>query len=287
MKRDIKERVVAITGAARGIGHAIAKRLVQAGARVALGDLDGELAAKEAHALGGGAIGGTVDVGDAVSFASFLDEVETKLGQLDVLVNNAGIMVLGAFDEEDDTVTRRTIDVNLIGVMHGCRLAMRRMKPRGHGHIINIASTAGKVGVPHGATYCATKHAVVGLSESLRYELRGTGVEMSCVMPAVVTDTELAAGLPATRGLDIEADDVADAVASALEKPRFDVFVPKMIGGLLVATSLLPRATRERIGRALGGERVFMDVDEKRRASYMKRVTGEMPVSDTRRRRSR
>ena len=97
-------------------------------------------------------------------------------------------------DEEDDAATRRMLEINLHAVIHGTREAVKRMKPRGTGHIVNVASMAGKSGFPGAATYCATKHAVVGLSEAVHLELRGTGVSVSCVMPAVVR-TELASGL--------------------------------------------------------------------------------------------
>ena len=111
-----------------------------------------------------------------------------------MLINNAGIMPLGPFAEEDDATARRMIDINVHGVIFGTKLAIPGMRQRGSGHIVNIASQAGKAGIPGGATYCATKHAVVGLSEAVRAELRDTGVEVSVVMPAVV-DTELGSGL--------------------------------------------------------------------------------------------
>ena len=99
----------------------------------------------------------------------------------------------GALDEEDDAAAIRMLEINLHGVIHGTKEAMRRMKPRGTGHIVNVASSAGKTGFPNLATYCATKHGVVGLSEAVRAELRGTGVEISVVMPGIV-NTELSIG---------------------------------------------------------------------------------------------
>ena len=103
-------------------------------------------------------------------------------------------MAVGPFDEEDEATAVRQLEINLHAVIHGTKEAVRRMKPRGTGHIVNVASSAGKTGFPNLATYCATKHGVVGLSEAVRVELRGTGVEISVVMPAIVR-TELAAGL--------------------------------------------------------------------------------------------
>src|SRR5204863_696097 len=111
-------------------------------------------------------------------------------------VNNAGIMPVGPFLEESDEAAIRQLDINVHGVIFGMKEAVPRMLARRSGHVLNLASTAGKVGVPHLATYCATKHAVVGLSETMRAELRHSGVEFTCVMPALV-DTELTSGVQA------------------------------------------------------------------------------------------
>ena len=138
---------------------------------------------------------------DRDSFSAFLDGAEEQLGPLDVLVNNAGIMQIGRFLDEDDLTARRMVDINLHGVILGTKLALERMIPRDRGHIVNISSQAGKFGAPGGATYSATKHAVVGLTEAVRGELRlmGAHIDVSYVMPVVV-NTELGSGLGAARG---------------------------------------------------------------------------------------
>ncbi len=110
------------------------------------------------------------------------------------MINNAGIMPVTPFVEESEESIHRQIDINLHGVITGTQLAIERMRPRGRGHIVNIASQAGKGGLPGIATYSATKHAVVGLTEAVRWELRGSGVETHCVMPTVV-NTELTSGV--------------------------------------------------------------------------------------------
>ena len=160
--RSIHGKVVAITGGARGIGKATAEALARKGARVAIGDLDADLAAQTADGLAGEAIGLELDVTKRESFADFLAQVEERLGPLDVIINNAGIMPLGDFVDEDDATAHRMIDINLHGVIYGMKLALPGMLRRNTGHIVNIASQAGKAGFPGGATYCATKHAVVG-----------------------------------------------------------------------------------------------------------------------------
>ena len=161
-RRSLAGKVVAITGGARGIGEATARAIVAKGGKVAIGDLDVELAQKTAGVLGGGTIALELDVTRRDSFESFISQVEERLGPLDVLINNAGIMPIGPFVDEDDATARRMIDINLHGVIFGTKLAIPGMVRRGSGHIVNIASQAGKGGFPGGATYCATKHAVVG-----------------------------------------------------------------------------------------------------------------------------
>jgi NAD(P)-dependent dehydrogenase (short-subunit alcohol dehydrogenase family) len=278
--RSLHGQVAAITGAARGIGRATAAALAREGAKVSIGDLDAELAERAARELGSGAVGFALDVTDRSSFERFLDETEKALGPLDVLVNNAGIMPLSRFVEEDDATAIRQIDINLHGVIYGTKSALRRMEPRGRGHIVNIASSAGKSGLPGAATYSATKHAVVGLSESVRGELQvaGSAIEVSCVMPVLV-NTELSSGLGKTRGLKTQQpEDVADAIVEALKFPAFDVFVPKSVGTILKVSTVLPRAGREAISRALKADRVLLEIDAARRQGYELRAARSEPA---------
>jgi len=165
------------------------------------------------------------------------------------------------------------IDINLHGVIFGSKLAIERMGPRGRGHIVQLASAAGKFGFPGGATYCATKHGVVGLSEALRAELRDTGIEISVVMPTVVK-TELGSGLPQTRAFKpVEPEDVANAIVEALQTSRFDVYVPKSMAGLVRMTALGPRRALESVSRFLKGDQVLMHPDHGARAAYEARMT--------------
>jgi short-subunit dehydrogenase len=156
---------------------------------------------------------------------------------------------------------------------------MRRMVPRRTGHIVNMASIAGRSGFPFLATYCATKHGVVGLSEAARVELRGSGVEVSVVMPSVVR-TELTTGLAESRVKAIEPEDVANEVLSALKVPRFDVFVPRSNGPLIQITSPLPRRAREAIGRWLKADRSLLETDRSARAAYEARAAASTPAAD-------
>jgi short-subunit dehydrogenase len=278
MARSLAGKIVAITGGARGIGAATAAALVREGATVAIGDLD--LAVAEATAAKLGATAFALDVTDRAGFTKFLEEVEGRLGPLDVLVNNAGIMPLGRFEDESDRSTTHQLEINLHAVIHGTREAVRRMRPRGSGHIVNIASAAGKAGFPGAATYCATKHGVVGLSEAVRAELRGSGVDVTVVMPAIVR-TELAAGLKEARFFkSVEVTDVAEAIVKALRKPRFEVFVPGSLDAMNRITRLLPRAAAEWIVRALKGDQVLLDPRQDARTEYEARAAASAPASD-------
>ncbi len=276
--RSLSGKVVAITGGARGIGESTARALVAKGAKVAIGDLDRELAESTAAALGGGTLALELDVTRRDSFEGFLDQVEERLGSLDVLINNAGIMPLGRFVDEDDLTARRMVDINVHGVLYGMKLALPRMQRRNAGHIVNLASQAGKAGFPGGATYCGTKHFVVGVSEAVRAELRGTAIEISCVMPAVV-NTELGSGLPETRAVKkLEPEDVAEAIVAALERPKFDVWVPRESVGIYKFLQLLPRGGREAVARLLKADKVLAEADPTVRAGYEDRAARSEPA---------
>src|SRR4051812_617597 len=140
--RSLNGKVVVVTGGGRGIGAATASALAARGARVAIGDVDLEAARRTARELGAPAVGRHLDVTDRPGFTAFLDGVERELGPLDVLVNNAGIMPLAPVQEESDATVVRQLELNLHAVIHGCKEAIRRMKPRRSGHIVNVASVA-------------------------------------------------------------------------------------------------------------------------------------------------
>jgi short-subunit dehydrogenase len=197
-----------------------------------------------------------------------------------VLVNNAGIMPLSPFADESDATAHRLVDINVHGVLHGMKEALPRMRARGRGHLVNIASTAGKVGFAGGATYCATKFAVVGVSESVRQELRlmgADGVSLSVVMPAIV-NTELGGGLNKPIGQkDIQPEDVADATVEALQTGRFDVWVPRDNQRIYAASGILPRRGREALSRAMKADRPLWGVDESHRRAYELRAAQSEP----------
>ncbi len=275
-RQALPGKVVAITGGARGIGKATAAVLVRKGCRVAIGDLDLALAEQTAAELGGGTIAVALDVTDRDSFSAFLDTAERELGPLDVVVNNAGIMPVTPFAEESADSIRRQLDINVFGVITGMQLAIERMRPRNSGHIVNLASQAGKGGFPGIATYSGTKHAVVGISEAVRAELRDTDIEIACVMPTVV-NTELTSGVGQKMIKAVEAEDVANEIVDALEVPRFDVWVPRANGGLFKVVALMPRPWREALGRFMKVDKLMTEVDHSARRAYEDRAAHSEP----------
>lgn len=271
----ISGKVVVITGGARGIGLATARKLRDLGARVAIGDID-EPKVKESGAELGLEVYGKLDVTDPESFEAFLDQVERVLGPIDVLVNNAGIMPVGHFHEEPDRVSRRMIDINIYGVVLGSKLAAQRMLPRGCGHVINIASLAGVLATPGLATYGGSKAAVLTMTDALHAEYRGTGVEFSSVAPTF-TNTELVAGTKGAKGVrNAEPEEIAEAVAGLIARPRRRVAVTKLAGRLANLQYYVPGKLLDVLGEKFGMKEAFLgDVDKQARAAYERRARGE------------
>jgi 2-hydroxycyclohexanecarboxyl-CoA dehydrogenase len=186
-------RTAIVTGAARGIGHAIAARLLADGYRVALGDVEDAAVRAAAEKLGGeaaGALALRLDVSDTESVREAFARAESSLGQLDALVNNAGIDVIGPFVESREETWRRLIAVNLEGTLRCCRAALDGMLARGAGSIVNLGSDAGRVGSTGEAVYSATKGGIIAFTKSLAREVASRGVRVNCVCPGP-TDTAL------------------------------------------------------------------------------------------------
>ncbi len=262
-------KVAAITGGAQGIGKAVAQALLAEGVRVAIGDLDLELATRTAEELGEGCVALDLDVTSAQSFRAFVDDAQARLGPLDILVNNAGIMLVGELAKEEDRGTDLQIDVNVRGVLHGCKAAVAVMADRGEGHIVNIASSAGKVAVPRLVTYTATKHAVVGLSDSLRAELRGSGIQVSTIMPVPV-NTRLGAELGRSIIPPVEAEDVARQVVRVLRRRSNEAFVPSYMELISASMRWMPSPARDLVTRVLGGYDIMLKADDAKREAYQR-----------------
>ena len=194
MGADFDGRVAIVTGAASGIGKALSFALAQSGATVVLTDVDGEGAAEAAGAITSGRAGRTeaasLDVRDAAAFAALAADVAARHGRVDLLFNNAGVAVGGPAEGLTAEHWDRLIDVNVRGVVNGVRAVYPEMLERGDGHIVNTASLAGLGPAPLLTPYALTKHAVVGLTTSLRIEAAERGVHVSALCPGGV-DTPL------------------------------------------------------------------------------------------------
>jgi NAD(P)-dependent dehydrogenase (short-subunit alcohol dehydrogenase family) len=190
---NLTRRVAIVTGAARGIGYATAKRALQSGAAVALWDMDGERleSAREQLSSHGVVSIERVELTDAASVASATDATISKHGQIDILVNNAGIAGgNGLTWELDPDVWRRVIDVNLVGCFLTCRAVIPHMLTNLYGRIVNVASIAGKEGNPTSSHYSASKAGLIGFTKSLGKELATKNILANCVTPAAA-NTEI------------------------------------------------------------------------------------------------
>jgi NAD(P)-dependent dehydrogenase (short-subunit alcohol dehydrogenase family) len=291
---DLSRAVVAITGGARGIGRATALAFARRGARVAIGDLDVEVAREAAaaieqateatghsteplgrpiEALGHATEALALDVTSADSFGAFVDAVQERCGPIDVLVNNAGIMPAGRFLDETAEVTAAILDVNLRGPIFGMQLVLPGMIGRGRGHVINVSSGAGRFALPGLATYCASKHGLVGLSTTVARELAGTGVTVTAVLPSAV-HTELSSGIsfPFARLAKVAPEDVADAILDSCARRPIEVTVPRWMAPYAPIAQLLPKRLESSIRRLVRDDRAIAEVDPRTRAAYDARL---------------
>lgn len=269
---SLQGKGVAITGGARGIGLATAEALLAQGARVVIGDIDLSLAQQEAARIGARAA--HVDVRDAESFRHFIAEAEID-GPLHALVNNAGIMPMGRFLDEDAALADAQIDINFRGVIHGMRAALPGLLARGSGHIVNIASLAGRFALPGSAIYSGTKFAVVGLTEAVAGEYRDSGVHFTCIMPSKVL-TELTSGTEQAASIipAVTPEQVADSVVAALKRPRLMVAVPDYLQLAHAAYTLIPGWLQQQGRRLIDDNRIINRLDHAAHAGYARRIDG-------------
>ena len=245
--KDLTERVAIVTGAASGIGLAAAERFLAEGMKVVLADVEGPRLKAEVQRLAessGEVLGVRCDVRDPVAVESLAEQTLSHFGALHVAFNNAGVVPLGPILDTTPADWRWVVDVNLLGVAYTSITFGRVMRDAGEGHIVNTASESGLTTVVSYGMYAATKHAIVGLSESLRRELEGTGVGVSCLCPGMVktrffesernrddgvemTAEQLARVVPLRERVadyGIGPEQVAEYVVDAIQNDRFWIF---------------------------------------------------------------
>ena len=199
--RTYKGAVALITGGASGIGAALATDLVRRGATVILADRQLDVAQELASTLGEHAEAVALDVRDADQFSEVVTTARESHGRIDYFFNNAGIGVGGPVESHDLDDWRYVIDVNILGVVYGVHAMLPIMRAQGFGHIVNTASMAGQIPCPGLAAYATTKHAVVGLTRSLRAEYASTGIQVSAFCPGVIRTEILNNGGTFGRGM--------------------------------------------------------------------------------------
>ncbi len=267
---DVDGAVVVITGGARGIGAATAELFARRGAQVWIGDVDADVAAQTAARLG--IRSAHVDVTSHSSWTGFVETVIGEAGRIDVLVNNAGVMPVGPFEDESDATTDLMLDVNVRGLLLGMRAVLPLMRDAGVGHVINVASLAGMIPLPGMVTYNASKYAALGASLAARREYDGTGVTVSAILPSAVR-TELASGAKLGGVLPtVDPEDVARAIVRSVRVRAPRTSVPGWIApGWVLVDAFVPEFI-ERIARRFAGERQAMALDAGERRAYLDRI---------------
>jgi NAD(P)-dependent dehydrogenase (short-subunit alcohol dehydrogenase family) len=266
-------RVAFVTGGASGIGRALCGALVARGARVFVADVNASGAAAVARELSergrGSATSVSLDVADALGFEHAVARAHGDTGRLDLLFNNAGIGVGGLVEELTLAHWERALDVNVRGVVHGVRAAYPLMLQQRFGHIVNTASLAGLLPFPLGTPYAMTKHAVVGLSVSLRHEAAVHGVRVSAVCPGVIDtpilDTDGPPDLPRTsfagrgremllhsnRGPAYPPERLAEDVLAGVERNRAIIIAPPRARIAWLVNRIVPRLVERASAREL------------------------------------
>lgn len=256
--RDLRGKSVVVTGAARGIGLALARRFAKEGARVLLGDLDErglEEAVRALAAEGTRASGHRVDVADEASVATFRRAVLAEAGVVDVLVNNAGIVHGGAFGEVPVERHRKTLEVNVLGIVHATHAFLPDLLARPEGHVVVVASASGLIALPWGTTYAASKWAAIGFADSLRRELEWTAggrVRVTTVCPSYVSTGLFDGARPPRLSRMLTPERVADATVRGVLRNRPAVLLPWLVRATPILRGILPRPLFERVSDLLG-----------------------------------
>ena len=232
-----------VTGASRGIGEAVVRAAAKRGAQVGLiSRSEDELRALLEKVGGRGAVA-TADVSDREQTERAVAKLTDELGPADILVNNAGIGAFGAFADTDVETFERLMRVNYLGTVYATKAVLPGLLERGRGHIVNVASIAGRIGAPLEAAYSASKFAVAGLTEALAIELAPRGIGVSMVNPGpVATEFFATRGHPYQRKTPkpISAERVARDVITVVERDKLETYLPRWLRQAVVSRVLFP-----------------------------------------------
>jgi uncharacterized protein len=256
---NLKGKACIVTGASRGLGVHIGEHLARRGANLALAARSGQdldATAERLRRLGTQVVTVPTDVNKRTDLKNLVKKTEAEFGHVDVLVNNAGIESVANFHEQDLNVIEAILKTNVVALEQLTRLVLEQMIQRRSGHIVNVASMAGKTAVPYNTVYSSSKHAVIGFSLSLREELKPFNVGVSVVSPTFVSDAGMFASSSDQRSPKVATlvtpDDVAEAVVKAIEKNKSEALVTKGLSKFVgVMHSISPTATA-RIQEASG-----------------------------------
>ena len=274
--RNLQGANAILTGGSRGLGPYIARTLAQAGVNLALAARDEtrlEAVRAEMEGLGVRALSIPTDVRLAEDRARLMERANAKLGQIDLLVNNAGVEPTGEFVRLDPSTIEDTFTTNLTACALLMRTALPGMLERGRGHIVNIASVAGKVPMPYDSVYSASKFALVGLSHAVREELRGSGVGVSVICPGFISDVGMFADAIAETSVSVPAiagtsrpEQVASAVLRAIRNDVAEVIVTPLSGRPLISVSNISPSAGMTMMRQVGVVDVFRQIAERKAA---------------------
>jgi NAD(P)-dependent dehydrogenase (short-subunit alcohol dehydrogenase family) len=249
--QDLRGRVIMLTGASAGIGRATASRLAHEGARIGLLARDAgalEDVAAEVRARGGEALALPCDVADAEAVFRAADELERRFGPIEVWINDAMVTVFSPVHAMQPDEYRRVTEVTYLGAVHGTLAALRSMRPRGRGIVVQVGSALAYRGIPLQSAYCAAKHAVVGFSDSLRAELRHDGVDIAVTevhLPGVNTPQfdwarSRLPRPPQPSGPIYEPEAAADAIVHAIRSPERSWWLGGVTAVAIIGNALAP-----------------------------------------------
>ena len=272
--RDLNNRLVILTGASRGLGPFMARLLAAEGVDLILAARSApelEAVAEEIRGLGRKAIAVTCDVAAQADRQRLVDTAISEFGRVDILVNNAGIELSRHFERQPEDEIARVVEVNLTSAMQLTRLVLPSMLERKSGHIVNIASLAGKVPVPFGIPYAASKGGMIAFTESFRAEFRSRGVSASAICPGLVSEAGMYKAMQDDSGVKenflagtVSPAKVARDVVKAIKRDRPEMLVYRGPGRMVSDLAELTPGVFERVFPMFGTNKLFEDVADAR-----------------------